>query len=185
MLDFIINTDTWFFYLLNKEIANPVFDAIFPFITDIKNWYLLYLIAFGWLLFKGGKEGRICAGMLVVTIIISDQISSHLVKELVGRPRPCHTLLDIRLLVGCGGGKSFPSSHAVNNFAAAVICSYFYRKNIRLFVTAAALMAFSRVYVGVHYPLDIYVGSFVGVAVSALIIIAYEKLIKKYIYSWE
>ena len=108
---------------------------------------------------KGGKRGRTAALLVVLVIVCSDQLSSFVIKPLVNRPRPCHTVEgvpvveNVHLLVGCGGGKSFPSSHAVNNFAVATLFAFFYKRaRVWLFLWAF-LVAFSRVAVGVHFPL--------------------------------
>jgi undecaprenyl-diphosphatase len=168
-MDILLNLDTQLFYFLNSALANPVFDTIMPFITEVQPWILIYLFGFWFLFFKSGKKGKITAITLIITIIATDQINSSLIKEYVGRMRPCHVLDHVRLLVDCGGGKSFPSSHAANNFAAAYVVTYFFKKNQWFFYTIAGLMAFSRVYIGVHYPLDIIGGALVGLIVAYLI----------------
>jgi undecaprenyl-diphosphatase len=166
MFEFIQTIDTWLFHLINGGIANPLFDKIMPFITENQHWLLVYIILFVWLLWKGGKTGRICAAVLIITIIISDQVSSSIIKDYVARLRPCHVLSDVRLLVPCGSGKSFPSSHAVNTFAAAVVLSHYYRKYIWLLFGIAATISFSRIYVGVHYPFDVIGGACFGLLVG-------------------
>lgn len=176
MIDELLIFDRELFLWLNHNLANPVFDLFFPFITNVKNWYPVYIVGGLWLLIKGGKKGRIAFLLLLLTIIISDQISSSVIKEAVGRLRPCHVLPDVRLLVGCGGGKSFPSSHATNNFAAAFILSRIYKRQWPVFYTIAFFMAFSRVYIGVHYPLDITGGAILGVIIGAVIIFAYKMI---------
>jgi undecaprenyl-diphosphatase len=150
-----------------------------PFITNHNHWILLYILVVVSLLWKGGKKGRICVLLLFIIIALSDQISSSLIKEAVGRIRPCHVFSDINLLVPCGGGKSFPSSHAVNNFSAALVLSYFYREYKWIFFSIATLMAFSRVYVGVHYPFDVICGAIIGLLISFSIILVYKWFSKK------
>lgn len=177
-MEVLLNLDKILFYFVNHSLANPVFDKIMPFITEVDAWILVYLVGFWYLFFKSGKIGKITAIALIITIIVSDQLSSTIIKELVGRIRPCHTLDNVRLLVDCGGGKSFPSSHAVNNFAAAFVVTYFFKKNYFLFYSIAFLMAFSRVYIGVHYPIDIIAGALIGVIIASII----SKLIEKFIF---
>ena len=162
MIDFLINIDVFLFYFINNNLANPVFDGIMPFITNVQHWFLLYIALFAWLFWKGGKNGRIAAVTLLVTIILSDQINSSLLKELFVRVRPCNALTHVRLLVDGCGGFSMPSSHAVNNFAAATVLAYFFRQYKIVYFSIAIAMAFSRVYVGVHYPFDVLVGALTG-----------------------
>ncbi len=179
-MDFILNIDRWLFHLLNGQLVNSIFDRFFPFITLQSNWLLLYVILSIWLIWKGGKRGRIAILVLVLTIIVSDQMSSNFLKHLIERIRPCNDYISVRLLINCGPGFSFPSSHAVNSFAAAVILSHFYKGNRVLFYSIAALVAYSRVYVGVHYPLDILGGALLGIIIALLIVTVYEFLSSKF-----
>jgi len=168
-MDFLINLDTQLFYFLNVTLANPISGKFFALITESSNWSMLYIFSTLWLLFFDQKRGRIVFLTLILGVILTDQISSQLIKELVGRIRPCHALDHINLLVSCGPGKSFPSSHAANNFAAAFILSFFYKKNQWVFFTTASLIALSRVVVGVHYPADILAGAIVGTMIALLL----------------
>lgn len=162
--------DLSIFRFFNSTIANPVFDLIFPFIT--KEQYLLpiYLILLLIGILKGGRKAWVFAIVLIIGVALSDPISSKLLKGWIERPRPCHTLDDIRLLIGCGAGKSWPSSHAFNNATAAFILAYFYPKFKYYAFSFAGLVAFSRVYVGVHYPFDIFSGFILGLLLGWIII---------------
>ena len=126
------------------------------------------------LLLRAGTPGRIAALLLIPTITFADQLNSFFLKYLIVRPRPCHVLPDVHLLVGCGSGYSFPSSHAVNTFAAALVLAYFLPRWTWAFFSFAIIVAFSRVYVGVHYPSDVLGGSIVGFLCGALIILAFR-----------
>jgi undecaprenyl-diphosphatase len=162
--------DSSAFRWINDGTANPIFDVVMPFVTDVHNFYIPYVLLFIFLLWKGGTRGRWCALLLAITVAISDPISSRVIKEFVERLRPCAALDGVRLLVACGGGKSFPSSHAVNNFAAAVVIGYFFRRALPWALAVAAIVAFSRVYVGVHYPGDVIGGGAIGAAMAGLVI---------------
>lgn len=161
------------FLFFNRTIANPLFDAVMPPITDWnKHWIGIALFASLWILifWRGGKKGRILMLLLIPLITLSDQVSSTFVKNLVARPRPCHIIeghpevADVRLLVPCGGGFSFPSSHACNNFAFATFLAFYYRRWRGLLFGYATVMALSRMIVGVHYPSDVLGGLMLGVA---------------------
>jgi len=168
--------DSTAFRFINGELANPVLDAVMPFVTDVHNFYIPYALLFILLLWKGKARGRWCALLLAVTVLATDPISSRVIKELVMRVRPCSALDAVRLLAPCGGGKSFPSSHAVNNFAAAVVIGYFYRRAFPWALAVAAVIALSRVYIGVHYPGDILGGAAIGTGMALLVIWCWKRL---------
>lgn len=176
MLDFLLNIDESVFFFFNKTIANSVFDGIFPFITESDHWLLFYLATFVWLFWKGGKVGRICAVALILAVALNDAVVTKFLKEFFERERPCRALDGVRILVGCGPGKSFPSAHASNNFAAAYVFSNYFPKITILFYAIAALMAFSRVYVGVHYPADVVGGAVVGMVVGFVVVTSIDKI---------
>ena len=176
-MDTLLQIDRQLFRILNQGLSNPLFDLILPFITDLnRKPVALVAVVLLWLLLlaKGGVRGRLAAILLIPTIVLSDQLNSFWLKFIVERVRPCHELLDVRLLVGCGSGHSFPSSHAVNNFAAALLLSYFLPRWTWAFFTFAGIVAFSRVYVGVHYPSDVVAGAIVGMAIAGVVIVLFE-----------
>lgn len=166
MIDFFYTIDVSLFYFINHTLSNSVFDKFFPYITNVKHWYLVYIILWSITFFKGGRIGKIAAVGAIFLIAFSDQFSSNFLKNLIGRIRPCNVLDDVNALIGCRSSYSFPSSHAVNNFAIAV---YFYRLFPKLkwiLLISAGIVAFSRPYVGVHYPSDIFAGAIIGSAIG-------------------
>lgn len=167
-MDFLLNIDISLFYFINHTLSNPLFDKFFPFITDPRNWFIAYTILYLTLIIKGGRRGRIAAVVLILLVAVSDQLSSNLLKDLFERLRPCNALSDVRLLVGCTGSYSFPSSHAVNNFSVAIFFSRIYPNYKIAFFTVAFIVAFSRPYVGVHYPSDVIGGAIIGSVVGYL-----------------
>lgn len=181
MLNWLIYIDTQIFYFLNKVIANPLFDIIMPFITEEDHWILIYISSISLLLWKGGTKGRWFVLVLLVTVISANHLNSDIFKSIFERLRPCKTLEDIRLLINCGSGKSFPSSHAVNNFAAAFIIGRYYRQYAILSFSIAGMIAFSRVYNGVHFPFDIIIGAFAGILIAKIFSYIFELFIGKYL----
>ena len=172
--------DTKLFFFINWSLANPFFDLLMPFITNLNNWRIPILIGWFVLMLKGGKKGRVVGTLLIFVLISSDLLSSAVIKPAIGRFRPCHLYENIRLLVNCGGKYSFPSSHASNISAFAVLFSYFYRKGITVFLFIAVLVGFSRIYVGVHYPIDVFAGYVVGTSCALLIVRLYLLFTWKY-----
>lgn len=164
-MDFLYSLDISVFILVNQTLTVSVLDVVMPILTDLNHIlafriFVLALIVLA--LWKGNERGWRVVVVLLVALVVSDQMNSFVLKELFQRPRPCHELFDVRLLVDCGGGKSFPSSHAVNAGTIAVVVSFFYPRALWGMLTLAALSAYSRVYVGVHYPSDVIAGLILG-----------------------
>ncbi len=189
MIEALYRLDKEAFIFCNQTLANPVFDIVMPFLTDLnQHWYGLAIYALAWLLlmWKGGRRGRIIGLLLIPLIILSDQLSSAVIKNIVERPRPCHeidgTLVveRVRLLVPCGSGYSFPSSHAVNNFAVATFLAFYFARWRWAFFGWAAVIAFTRPYVGVHFPSDIVGGAVIGVLCALFIAALWHALGRKY-----
>ena len=171
MIDTIVEIDKQIMVFFNKTISNPIFDFIMPIITNQNFLVFFGLILIGYLAYFGGKRGRITIVLLLIAASFSDAICFQIIKPWVGRIRPSHEFYEyINLLVSKGGKYSFPSNHAANSFVFATVLSYFYDKNrISLYILASTI-AFSRVYVGVHYPLDIIFGSIIGYIISWIIL---------------
>ncbi len=177
MNDVLLEMDRTLFYFCNQGLRNWLFDALLPFVTDLNRKPLaLVIVGILWILLltKGGRHGRIAALLLIPTITLSDQLSSSILKFLIERARPCHELANVHLLVGCGSGYSFPSSHAVNSFAGAIVLAYFVPRWTWAFFSFAVLVAFSRVYVGVHYPSDVIGGAIIGLLIGAAVIVSFR-----------
>lgn len=166
MIDFLYSIDVSVFYFINHSIANPVFDKFFVFITEVKHWYLVYIILLGISIVYGGRTGRIAAAGAIILITISDQFSSFTLKDLFTRIRPCNVLPDVRDLTGCSDSYSFPSSHAVNNFAIFIFYTRIYPNLKWVLFISAFLVSLSRVYIGRHYPSDIIGGAIIGMAIG-------------------
>lgn len=176
LLDYLVAWDQWLFIKINTFWTNDFLDSIFPWYRDSNAWIPLYLflllfafINFGW---------RIWPWVLffILTVALTDQLSSGLIKGLVQRPRPCNDEDMMHyvktLLGGCSGGYSFPSSHATNHFGMACYIYFtmkpYFKKWGYLFFFWAATIAYGQVYVGVHYPLDVLGGSIVGSLVGMM-----------------
>ena len=156
--------DLAIFYFLNHTISTGFLDKFFIIITDVKHWYIAYVILLGIIFIKGGKQGRLAVLGILVLIVVTDQLGYKLLKELFQRPRPCKILSDVFTPLGCNGSYSFPSNHALNNFAAAAFFSTLYKKYKTVLYMVASLIALSRVYLGLHYPSDIIAGAAIGMA---------------------
>lgn len=163
-MDFLYSIDLSVFYLFNHTISTPFLDKFFSLITNVNNWYITYVILLGISFVKGGTKGKLAVLGVILLIVVTDQTGYRVLKEFFARLRPCNALTDVLTPLGCTGSFSFPSNHALNNFAVAM---FFYRLFPKLkwilFITAS-LIAISRVYLGLHYPSDILGGAIIGLA---------------------
>ena len=189
MIDFLSSLDRSVFYFFNTTIANPFFDATMPYVTDWHKFFggrILFALLWILLMWKGGKKGRILGLLIFPLITLSDQFSSAVIKPIFARPRPCHVIdgqqviQHLRLLVDCGSGYAFPSSHATNNFALATFFSLHYRRWTWLWMMYAALMGVSRIVVGVHFPSDILGGAIIGALCAMIVNAIWSIFAKKY-----
>ena len=170
MINQLVAIDTALFVFLNSKLTHPVLDSVMPFITHQENWYPVLIGLWLALIIWGGRRGRMAAVALVIAIALTDQISCSVIKPLVERVRPCNALspTQCRLLVGRSSAWSFPSAHAANSFAMATVVSWRLGRFAPLFYLIAAAVAYSRVYVGVHYPLDALGGAVLGALLGHL-----------------
>ena len=163
--------DIKIFFLINQTLSNPVFDSIMPLITNKNNWVLIIIILFFYLAIMNGRRGQIALVILIVVVGLTDSFSTFILKPYFGRIRPSYDIYEyINLLVGKGGKWSMPSNHAANISAIAVVLSYFYEKMKIPLYSLAVIIAFSRVYVGVHYPADVLLGGLIGYGMAWLIL---------------
>jgi len=167
MVNWLVATDTQLFLFLNG-LHTPFLDPIMVFFSGKITWLPLYLIIiffmykqFGW---------RLLWPLLGVALIVvlADQTSVHLFKNVFERLRPCHNP-DIKEMVHlaasrCGGKFGFVSSHAANTFGVATFLALLFKR--RWFTVSiilwAAIVSYSRVYLGVHYPGDVLAGGLLG-----------------------
>ena len=175
-MDFLYSIDLAVFYFFNHTISTGFLDKFFSIITDVNKWYIAYVILVGIAFFKGGRRGKIAVIGLILLIVVTDQTGYRILKELFERIRPCNALADAITPIGCAGGFSFPSNHAVNNFAAAVFLLRLFPNYKWIFLVVAILVSISRIYLGVHYPSDVIGGALIGAAFGYLFSIATLKL---------
>ncbi len=166
-MNFLLNLDHGLFQLLNGSLTNGFLDWFMPFITDAKNWMPFIAIAWLAMLCSGRPQLRVLALALLVSVGLTDFICGKVIKKSVGRLRPCalaqETDFKCRQLLPLKTSKSFPSNHAANTaaFAAAMIVMCGLKVGWP-FVILAFLVGYSRVYVGVHFPLDVVAGWLIG-----------------------
>jgi undecaprenyl-diphosphatase len=178
----LVDFDTYLFGIVNQKASNSFFDSIMPFVRQPLFWLPLYLFIILFAIYNFPKKAAIWIGSLLLTVTITDSVSSHIFKPFFGRLRPCNNpeLTDsIRLLVDhCGQNGSFTSSHATNHFGIAVFIfitlEKVWGKFNYLFILWAAVISFAQVYVGVHFPFDVIGGAILGSGIGYLTASAFK-----------
>ena len=174
------NLDTTLMVFLNKTISNPILDVIMPLITNQNNWTIPIIILIIYLGGYSGKKGKLLLLLLLISAGLTDYFCAQYLKPMIGRVRPSHSIADIiNVIVPKGGQYSSPSNHAANSFSAATIFSFYFSKYKNIFYALSSLIAFSRVYVGVHYPSDVLFGALIGMLISMLVLSTYSSIIIK------
>lgn len=175
------------FQFINQTATHPFLDSFFLFWREERTWYLLYAFLIGFSLYKFKTKAWVFIVGAIVTVMLSDQISSQLFKPYFQRPRPCmdeNFKQFVRLFTNdCPTAFSFTSSHATNHFGLAIFFMGtlgFAMKGYKyLWLLWAFLIAYGQVYIGVHYPTDVIAGSLIGILVGSFSVYLYKQLHKK------
>ncbi|GMT46970.1 MAG: hypothetical protein IEMM0007_0536 [bacterium] len=183
------------FFFINRALSNPLFDTFMPFITD-KALYLFLPVVF-FIFCKDRKKALLTIILCLSALALSDGLS-NILKHHFERPRPFVTLSDVLVLVGRGKSFSMPSAHAANTASVATILIYMLsrlrsgRASLSssasslitilsgYLVIVASTIAFSRVYIGVHYPSDVLAGMATGILTGLFVSLAFAKTKKYY-----
>ncbi len=184
--------DQRLFFLINREWTHPTLDRLMAAVSSLDLWLPLLIVLVAVTAWRGGTRARgflLCLGL---TLAINDALIGDALKHLVHRPRPFQSTpgvrqvdldhrahprflslfrpLDIKTSTGAtvavtppGTGRSFPSNHTTNNFCAATLLTLFYRRRGAWSFLLAALVGYSRVYVGAHWPSDVLASTVLAV----------------------
>lgn len=154
--------DIQLFQLLNGQLHAPLLDRVMPVFTSAQFLGPLVLLLLVVVVRRHGRAGVRVALVAFLALGLSDLVTSQLLKPAIHRPRPCRQESALRLLVRCGGRNGFPSNHAANAAALAGALAFSYPASLRATGPLALAVAWSRIYVGVHYPLDVAAGLLFG-----------------------
>ena len=186
--------------LINREWTNPALDSLMATVTNFSVFLPFLALAAGLLLWKGGFRERSFLIVTLLTVGLTDGLFTQFAKRWVHRPRPHEALAGIREVnlrhahpaflaafqppvVAYSGapqpdsaGRSFPSGHAMNNAVVATTAALFFRRWGFLCWLPAALVAYSRVYCGSHWPSDVAVSLLLGAAFALLLVRGFARL---------
>lgn len=162
---------------IHNNWSNAFLDFVMPKITFLGNVGLIWILAAViMVIFKKYRKNGI---MLAISLGCCLIIGNLLLKNIVARPRPCWINESVNMLISIPLDSSFPSGHTMSAFAAAAVIMYTNRKwGIAAYILAA-LIAFSRLYLYVHFPTDIIAGAVIGSAIGLAICLIYHKKIRR------
>lgn len=182
-MDFLLNADRELFLALNGFYSSFL-DFLMYWLSTIIIWIPLYGYLIYWLFKKYQVPAWRVIFVAIVLVALTDQISSSLLKPWVARLRPCHEpgLVGLVHLVNghCGGQYGFVSSHAANTFGLAVFMGFFLRKSgppwaAWAMLGWAAVVSYSRIYLGAHYPGDVLGGGLLGAALAGMLALTLKR----------
>jgi membrane-associated phospholipid phosphatase len=189
-----VQLDENLFRLINQTWACPPIDKLMAIMSSFAFWIPIFLFIAVAILIFCGKKGRQLVLSLVIVIGLTEAIFVGSIKGLIHRPRPPEVLVNTRIValqkanpqtlalfkpatVGHSAakdirsvGKSFPSGHVTDNFAALTVLIAFFGWRGALYLLPASLVAYSRIYVGKHWPSDVLASIFLGVLCALLIL---------------
>ncbi|AXG74229.1 phosphatase PAP2 family protein [Flavobacterium arcticum] len=186
MLDWLLQFDSDVLVYLNS-LGSESWDGLWLFLTKQFNWIPLFLVIF-YLVFKnlGWRHAILAIVMIALLITITDQ-TTNLAKNYFQRFRPCNApdIKDIIRIVKHRSSFSFFSGHASNSMASAfflykVLKPYFKSKWLYIIFLWPLVFAYSRIYLGLHYPLDILSGFAWGIFTASLVLVLYRYLRGKF-----
>ncbi len=166
MLNFFLEGDKTLFLFINHLPHNTVSDVFFTFFSRIGTWGLVWL-AIGIALFIWEEiEDKKGLAALIIAVLITLTLIDGGVKNVIKRSRPENTIAQTIVVVDNRDSYSFPSGHTTLAMAGAYILAREHKKWAKLYYLLAILIAFSRIYLGKHYPLDVLGGSIIGTFIA-------------------
>jgi undecaprenyl-diphosphatase len=185
MIEEILKLDSQLFLFLNN-LGSPTFDNFWIYLSYKESNILFYLALLIFYFFSESKKIKLTEVFyslffIAIMIAIADQ-TANLFKDSFQRLRPCYneSLISFVRLVNesCGGKYGFFSAHASNSFSLAVFFGLLFKNKFRFIIYMtlfyASLISFSRIYLGVHFPLDIFFGGVYGIITGLVIFRIYE-----------
>ncbi|SME90636.1 phosphatase PAP2 family protein [Pseudobacteriovorax antillogorgiicola] len=170
VLNFLKSADLYLLYQVNLGWSNPALDLIMRAISSHTIW-LIPLGGWAYLCIRRKQKfWWLGVLLLLIGVGLADLFAYQVLKPYFGRLRPCKVDEMVRVVHSCGGMYSFPSNHATNSMVLAGILLWWSRPLVGgVFVAISLLVGLSRVYLGVHYPLDISFGFLLGLTWASVL----------------
>jgi undecaprenyl-diphosphatase len=193
---------------INREWTNPFLDRLMAIFTNFDVWMPILVLAVLILLWRGKFKVRSFVIVTLLTLALTDGLFTQFMKKIVNRPRPSQALAEVRevslekakpAILGVWRpiqislsdppegpviGRSFPSGHAMNNTVIATLAVLFFGRIGLLYAIPAALVSYSRIYCGSHWPSDVAVSIILGIGFSlvfaSLANLIYQRLASKW-----
>ncbi len=181
-LNWLVELDYSALHFLNVSLQFDWLDSFWLFITQVhkSNFFVYFLAPAILLAMTYIYRARIWQPILALAfaILLADGLSYRVLKKSVDRARPFASEATGSWVrqVGVAHGNSFPSNHAANCFAGAVVLAYFFRRTKYFVYTFACLVALSRVALGVHFPSDVLAGALLGFIVGSVVVFSAKSL---------
>lgn len=154
---------------LQELTQSKALDFFFIRFTALGDFGIIWILTGLVLLFF--KQTRRSGVLMLVSLLLTHLLNNLFLKELINRPRPYESLMGVRHLIAEHHESSFPSGHASTAFGSGFVLVLREKNFLRpTALVLAVLLAFSRLYVGMHYPLDVLVGSAVGILMASLLV---------------
>ena len=200
--------DQRLFFLINTRWTNPFLDRLMTAASAWDVWLPFVVLLVALTAWFGRRRARTFLLALGLLLLVGDALVGNGLKHLVHRPRPFQFLTGVREvelarrihprffalfpppiitrtpplgpLPTPTSGRSFPSDHTLNNLAAAVLLALFYRRWGWLYFFPAFLVAYSRIYVGSHWPSDVLISALLGSGLALLTMAVFQRLLARW-----
>ena len=171
----LLDFDTWLLLLVNHA-RSPFLDWIMPVLSDSRMLLPILIPLLAWRMWKGDRRERLLWAGAVIAVAMSDVLCARVIKQIVGRPRPYEVLdgiyiwkqsrwllTDPAFRQSVSGTLAWPSCHSMSMWTAASYLTLWWGKRGIPVIILSLLVCWSRMYLGVHYPLDVTGGAILGI----------------------
>ncbi len=177
MIAILQNLDWSILHWIHSALSCGVLDFLMPKITLLGSGGAIWILTAVVLLCT--KKYRKCGALLIVGLAFGVLVGNVVLKPLIARARPCWLDTSVQLLVTSPADYSFPSGHTLSSVIAATILTLTNRKFGFAAILLAALIAFSRLYLYVHFPSDVLGGALLGVLIGCFTVVAGRRFFER------